>query len=573
MIRTCELPRAAFEQISQGAVDDRVVALLGKGQYSVRKLMLRALVDAATTSRGRFADVDLAWSVLAEAERLQPALAREVVMDPAVGVWLARALRAVAGRESTPLSAELGGMNILAAAAAVHCGVTTTIPVPVVHGSVTLPTVGRFLLPTSFPVGDAELRTTDQGMSLTALRGSLELSADDHFHPVRRHRTTAHGRTLDVAFDDVSPHREFSSPKPPAPLPEADHEQWCKVLDEAWRLLTRWHPGYAAEIAACLTTIIPLSRELGVFASSSSAAFGGVAMSPKETSAELAEALVHELQHSKLNAAMDLVVLHRSREDQWYYAPWRDDPRPLVGLLHGIYAFTSVAEFWHGRHDFVSPHQMVHGDLAFGLRANQVSRALDVLRRSSELTDLGREFVAATSVRLAACAPATLPPAVAEVVESTTADHYATWRLRHVRPRPAQVERLGERWSVGESAEFTPDTGEVRPSGENGETRRSLIARTRLLDPYRFERSCRHGGPDVAYVRGDLANAARDYAKRIRTTSRSGDDWVGLGLALSSPSLLSAPETVRAVYENVVARTGRAPDPIELAAWMDGSAS
>ena len=27
------------------------------------------------------------------------------------------------------------------------------------------------------------------------------------------------------------------------------------------------------------------------------------------------------------------------------YAPWRDDPRPISGLLQGIYAFVCITEF------------------------------------------------------------------------------------------------------------------------------------------------------------------------------------------------------------------------------------
>ena len=59
----------------------------------------------------------------------------------------------------------------------------------------------------------------------------------------------------------------------------------------------------------------------------------------------LASVLVHECQHAKLNAVLDLIPL--SRPDQArYYAPWREDPRPLGGLLHGAYAYLGVSDFW-----------------------------------------------------------------------------------------------------------------------------------------------------------------------------------------------------------------------------------
>ena len=49
--------------------------------------------------------------------------------------------------------------------------------------------------------------------------------------------------------------------------------------------------------------------------------------------------LVHEFQHSKLSAMLDLVPLTDPDDHGRYFAPWRVDPRPLAGLLQGVYAF------------------------------------------------------------------------------------------------------------------------------------------------------------------------------------------------------------------------------------------
>jgi uncharacterized protein len=56
--------------------------------------------------------------------------------------------------------------------------------------------------------------------------------------------------------------------------------------------------------------------------------------------------LTHEIQHVKLGALLDLVTLTLPDDGRRYYAPWRDDPRPLGGLLHGVYAYLGVTEFW-----------------------------------------------------------------------------------------------------------------------------------------------------------------------------------------------------------------------------------
>lgn len=59
----------------------------------------------------------------------------------------------------------------------------------------------------------------------------------------------------------------------------------------------------------------------------------------------LAIGIIHEYQHNQLDlvAAIEPFV-HRADQDL-FYSPWRDDPRPLMGLIHGIHAFLGVAEF------------------------------------------------------------------------------------------------------------------------------------------------------------------------------------------------------------------------------------
>ena len=61
---------------------------------------------------------------------------------------------------------------------------------------------------------------------------------------------------------------------------------------------------------------------------------------------ELAVTLVHEFQHIKLGGLLHLAPLHDREPTRRLYAPWRDDPRPLGGLLQGVYAFTGVTDFW-----------------------------------------------------------------------------------------------------------------------------------------------------------------------------------------------------------------------------------
>nr|WP_235038761.1 HEXXH motif-containing putative peptide modification protein [Kibdelosporangium aridum] len=151
-----------------------------------------------------------------------------------------------------------------------------------------------------------------------------------------------------MEIDDNNPYREFADPREPDLLTEAEWTRWQELFDSAWDMLTQRHRGYAEELSAGLRTFVPVRGNQGFAGSSSSAAFGAIALSSKNSAAALADVLIHELQHSKLNALLELVTLRHEGAEHCGYAPWRPDPRPLTGLLHGIYAFVSVVEFFLG---------------------------------------------------------------------------------------------------------------------------------------------------------------------------------------------------------------------------------
>lgn len=568
---THRLPRFVFDQLRSGPVSGEGIALLRKGQYSLRRLKLRVLADAATEAAhrlGPFANVDDAWEVLAEVERFDAAVVEDVLMYPSVGVWLSRALRHVLGRASdpTPMWSEVGGFHAVAAAAAVRGGLPCELAVPVVHGAVALPSVGLFRLPTDFPVGHALLRNTATETVVTA-PGS---TSPARFEPVKRYSKDLRGQQVRVVFDDLDPYRGFSDPKPADPLDDNDYDQWRKLMDEAWDLLTAHHPRCAEELSAALVTVIPLSAEREVFAASSSAAFGSIAMSPKRSATEFAEALVHEVQHSKVNALLDLVDLHDGDEVPRYYAPWRDDPRPVVGMLHGVYAFVSVVEFWSARRGSLPPALARRAHYSFGLRAHQVGQAVRTLRRARGLTALGQEFVAAVADRLTACGPVELPGDLSATIEAITTEHHGLWRVRHVRPEPSTVAELAEAWLTAGSAFPAVGSDHVVPAQASGGSRLSELLKHRALGTDRFDRG---DGPDLALVRGDHRRAVEGYAALIQAAPHEEAAWVGLGLALGSTSLRRTPEVVRAVHLAVAVRSGSAPDPVELAAWFDRAAS
>ncbi|MGH7898329.1 MAG: aKG-HExxH-type peptide beta-hydroxylase, partial [Candidatus Binatia bacterium] len=65
---------------------------------------------------------------------------------------------------------------------------------------------------------------------------------------------------------------------------------------------------------------------------------------------ELADALIHEFHHNVLYALEErgafFVDGRDGITDERHYSPWRPDPRPLRGVLHGIYVHLPVCAYW-----------------------------------------------------------------------------------------------------------------------------------------------------------------------------------------------------------------------------------
>src|SRR5207248_4987884 len=111
------------------------------------------------------------------------------------------------------------------------------------------------------------------------------------------------------------------------------------------------HPLMAADIAESLRTLVPhgMSGQDTPFSASHHEAFGSVVLSHASDTTGFAEVLIHELQHSKLGVVLTLVDLLDFSEAETaplLYAPWRDDPRPAIGVLHGVASFMAATAFY-----------------------------------------------------------------------------------------------------------------------------------------------------------------------------------------------------------------------------------
>ncbi|KMO98777.1 HEXXH motif domain-containing protein [Streptomyces roseus] len=340
---------------------------------SKRLVLLRGVLDAAPGGRaGEAADH---WALLEEAERHDPEAVRDVLHYPATGVWAEETLRRLHAPYGPP--ADLGHLGALAVAAALRSGITFKATLRPVNGRLVLPTLGLLR-----PARPGPLALTEgcwdpddpAALLLHALPG---------------------GRT---ALDDLDPYRA-PGPAHPGPVRPArrltpkGHKRWDTQWAGALTLLDRYDTARAEEIGLLLRSVVPLGGGSRSSGATLPAAAGSV-LARTQAPPALAATLVHEVQHGKLTALADVLTLHTADRTPRHWAPWRGDPRPLDGLLHGAYAHLALAGYWqraalYGARGAWAQHARIRA---------QVAAVLPALHRHPRLTTAGREFTAAMAV-------------------------------------------------------------------------------------------------------------------------------------------------------------------------------
>lgn len=123
-------------------------------------------------------------------------------------------------------------------------------------------------------------------------------------------------------------------------------DEWVASLDAAFGLLEAHLPGIAAEMQTMLRLVIPVGASRDRHLSASFREYvGALYLTHHPDVATMAEALVHEFQHNKLNLLSHHYPLLTNGFDFLYRSPVRPDPRPLIGILLAAHAFVPVAEF------------------------------------------------------------------------------------------------------------------------------------------------------------------------------------------------------------------------------------
>jgi uncharacterized protein len=512
-MRRLTLTSEEFVSLAAGHGSDTAIATLIAGQLAKRQILIWGVVRDA---RAMGLPVEEPVELLSRVHARAPRTLDEVVAHPQVDAWAA----------DFPRTRAVGYLHALAAAAAIRAGLPFELDVPQASGAVTLPGVGH--------LADAAARLVFDGDTL---------SIGGRRAPLRRLRTISLA-DLDgpvVAIDDVDQYRAVYGV--PVARCLADPDRFVSLWRQAWKLLVADHPRHARATRMMLRSFVPLEppHDRAEHSASSSRASGAIALAPPRTAASMALLVLHETQHLKLGALLDLIDLDTGDRELRFRAPWRGDPRPIRGLLQGTYAHLGVTEFWRGR-----------DARQFAYWRAQTSRAAATLADSGALTAEGTRFVDGMRTTLDAWAREAVPTTDRRVADLCGLVNDAAWRLAH---RTAPADALAELLSAWHS-------GSAPPTGLEGTQHAGSSAEARILAAIRTARPDLSEG-DRALLAGDAPTAAGHYARSILAGASANDDWAGLVVALGGSA---RPEVSRDVYR-ALASGGRPPDPRAVVRW------
>ncbi|MEU4558798.1 HEXXH motif-containing putative peptide modification protein [Actinoplanes sp. NPDC023936] len=368
---------------------------------------------------------------------------------------------------------------------------------------------------------------------------------------------------LRVRVDDSSPLRhEFGLP-PAEPLTDAGRDHWQRCLDEAWRVLVTRHRPAAEMLAAILRVIVPVRPDPAAegISATSSEAFGAVAMSAPADATALAVGLLHETVHSVLNATNLLFDLVRPGGGTGY-SPWRDDPRPASGVLHGTYAYLAVTRYWRT--------ELAHAadpGAAFEFARWRVAVA-DAARRllaGGELTPAGVRFVTALLDEVRPWLDEPVDPEAVRLADLARTDHHLRWRLRNLTVTPEHAAALAGAWRAGRPPPPPVPSITAHVPGRALENSPRLRLARAFLRREDDDPAGRATAGDLACVRGDSGAAVTAYQIDLEKDRNRDLTWAGLALVSPHPGLRSRPELVKAAALAVP----EAPVD-ELADWLSG---
>jgi HEXXH motif-containing protein len=589
---THELRRDWFDALGWGGGDVEVIDELRRAELSRRVLLLHSVFNLSVNDQ-RFVDQRPAFRALGDALKfihdVAPETVAEILLLPSTGAWMAHVLRQLLSEDEEEskddLWVDVSHLWMITLVMHANAGLEFQAEVPLRDGRVAVPTRGLASFAVESPGPTALVRAQGTTITLDCGQSRVTVHLEDNVDGpgwmcLRQVAVASRGITLKVWLDDIDPFRNFGDPLPPERLLDDEFEHWTTVLQRAIEILATDLPETARAVARGMVSLTPVMVNQDWIwttrSGSSGNAFGSAVIADPQHGLAMAEALVHEFQHNKFSALLHLVPLSADVDGEFLHAPWRDDPRPINGFLHGVYAFAGIANFWQS----VRPndeHETRFADFQFALWSQQLINALSMPEATALLTTDGLQFFG----KLFETVEQWTPPQDAEldeVVELLVRNKQINWRVRHCHPDADQVAQTCRQILTQSPEPITLGDVRVIPNTEPWNHDRIRAFRDRYVfqhfDPTDYPTLA---PSDIALVNRDFELAASLFAEELELQPGSHEAWAGLGLALHGQGrqieadlLRDIPEFARALsMEHRM--TGATTPACTLVEWLAGN--
>jgi HEXXH motif-containing protein len=238
---------------------------------------------------------------------------------------------------------------------------------------------------------------------LPAARQGLRLDdlARGEPHPwcSRPYRTTWADVLLALADNNplstIEAHPEKTTPNTVS-LGERSEDEWVGGIRSALSTIETALPAMAVDIRVVLQQIVPTGYDAEKHLSCSyQEDIGTLYATLHPSPLTMAEAIIHEVSHNKLNAFFDLDPLLENGRGELYASPVRPDPRPIHGVLLAVHAFVPVARMYEALvarcpddGGPLGPKRNLEARLAAIVESNRAGT--EVLRAHARATPIGK---------------------------------------------------------------------------------------------------------------------------------------------------------------------------------------
>ena len=177
----------------------------------------------------------------------------------------------------------------------------------------------------------------------------------------------------------------------------SEYEKWEPSLSKSIDLINSINPNILSDLNYLIENILTVYSKSESHGSMSPKNITGTIFLPDVNDFTLlAECIVHEALHQYLYRLEHSSSLFNDNEgiQELYYSPWKEEPRPLIMVLHGAFVFTGVILFYQSlcSKNILPDRQDIFRE-RLSYRYYQVKIAIEVLLHNDKLTAFGKNIL------------------------------------------------------------------------------------------------------------------------------------------------------------------------------------